>query len=385
MEEKTMKICEKCGTQFPDNMSFCSKCGNALTSGIVYCSKCGSKNTSLDSFCKNCGESLNGSRDDLLENQISSVNSDELEWNLEETLSNNKKKNMLLIIVAIVLTTVLITVIVLAFNLKSAKKTMPSNVGVKSQNESTDTNSFRKYNSCYKGIDKSFASLIVSESQKGELKVYKQLLGEALQNKNIEKCKDNYNKLNDLKNVIRSDSKDKINELKNKINTYEKNQSAKKTKESTEYKKNKKLAEVAVNKEDYVNAKTYYVACLETLKQADKKKKDNAFNNTEQNQTDVLYQEGKLDYETYYKVYYNYLSGDNIPDDIRGRRYYVNTLFAAYGYRFENNSIQKFFDQQSWYFKDLSIEKGNQSAIVEKFDDIGRSNYDLLCGNMGCE
>ena len=56
----------------------------------------------------------------------------------------------------------------------------------------------------------------------------------------------------------------------------------------------------------------------------------------------------------------------------------MNTLFAAYGYRFSNNTIQAFFNRQSWYSPDYSISVGNQDAVKNKFDDMCMYNYNLL-------
>ncbi len=60
------------------------------------------------------------------------------------------------------------------------------------------------------------------------------------------------------------------------------------------------------------------------------------------------------------------------------KRYYVNTLYAYYGYRFENNLMQEFFDSQEWYEPDMSVEPGDQNSISKKFDEIAKYNLKKL-------
>ncbi len=60
------------------------------------------------------------------------------------------------------------------------------------------------------------------------------------------------------------------------------------------------------------------------------------------------------------------------------KRYYVNTLYAYYGYRFTNNQMQEFFDSQEWYEPDMSVEPGDQDTISKKFDQIAKYNLKKL-------
>ncbi len=381
-----MKICKKCGTQFPDNMSFCSKCGGPLTNyGDVYCSKCGAKNTSMDSFCKNCGSPLGGGQPSP-NKQYSSIPNNGNGGGYPAP-SGSGNKNIVLIVVVIILAVVLAVIVGSLVSFKSSKQTLSDKAGVESQDgsgdaTSGDTLSLSEYQSYYDGIDDSFGGFIVSSSKKGELKTYKQSLEDALKNKNLENCKYNYDQLNDLKDSIESDSKDKINSLKNKINKYEKKSKCKKAKKGTEYKKNKKLAQAAADKGDYVDAKTYYEACLDTLKKASKKKAKTVSSGRTLSGNDTWYQTGASDSDTYNAVYYNYLDANYVAGfSAEQKRYYMNTLFAAYGYRFNNSTIQSFFDHQSWYTPDYSIGVGDQTSIRSKFDDICSYNYSLLSGN----
>ena len=56
----------------------------------------------------------------------------------------------------------------------------------------------------------------------------------------------------------------------------------------------------------------------------------------------------------------------------------MNTLFASYGYRFNNSTIQRYYENQNWYSPDYSISAGNQDAIKKKFDGMCMYNYNLL-------
>lgn len=371
-----MKICKQCGTQFPDNVNFCSKCGGSLIPhGDIYCSKCGTKNTTMDSFCRNCGAPLAVEVHNLAEAPYPNIpdeKKDEAYPEMPEA-SDHNNKNHKLIIAAAILAIILIAIIAVKLSSSSSKTPLPDKTGTESQ-AGTETQDFSEYQSYYDTIDDSFSGMILSSSMKGELKTYKKSLEAALKDKNLESCKYNYDQLNDLYNSTESSSKDTLNSLKKKMQKYEKKSKCSKAKKSTEYKKNKKLAQTATNKGDYLNAKTYYESCLDTLKKANKKKTSHSAATN-----DNWYETGASDSDTYDAVYNYYLE----PDSVAGfsgekRRYYMNTLFAAYGYRFNNRTIQNFFDNQTWYSPDYSIAAGDQSAIRAMFDDVCSYNYSLL-------
>ena len=84
------------------------------------------------------------------------------------------------------------------------------------------------------------------------------------------------------------------------------------------------------------------------------------------NQTYLLVTEEKLTS--------SYVSGLNSQE----KRFYVNTLYAAYGYRFSNKQIQEFFDSQEWYNPDTDVKVGDQDSISRKFNDIAKHNLKLL-------
>ncbi len=60
------------------------------------------------------------------------------------------------------------------------------------------------------------------------------------------------------------------------------------------------------------------------------------------------------------------------------KRYYINTLYAAHGYRFTNADWQDYFEEQDWYMVDENIEPGDQDAVSATFNETERHNLKLL-------
>ena len=53
-----MIVCNKCGTQQPDNNKFCYKCGSKIVFNQAICSKCGKPVTPNSKFCGSCGNPI---------------------------------------------------------------------------------------------------------------------------------------------------------------------------------------------------------------------------------------------------------------------------------------------------------------------------------------
>ena len=88
---------------------------------------------------------------------------------------------------------------------------------------------------------------------------------------------------------------------------------------------------------------------------------------------------GDKDNYTYDLVTTTWLENSDIRD-LTGeqKQYYVNTLFAAYGYRFQNPDLQRYFEYQDWYSPDYAYDPGDQDGIASNFDDIAKHNLKIL-------
>lgn len=270
-----MKLCTKCNKKFDDNSNFCDECGGQLVDfEIKYCSKCGCQCTSLDTFCKNCGNPLSGKNsttigtsETISQNQsstqtetppqakpvtqptvqpqikpIPSHNKNNFEHSdINDNVATNKNNNALLVAIIGVLA-ILLAVIIIIFvklDLFPSFKSVTSDKDISSEQTQNDNRSgsenkdnsenttddaldLSSYQNYYDNIDDVFNKLIISSSQKGELKSYKNSLNDAIKSNNQDNCQYNYDKLLDLEKTLKEDSKSEIKKLTDKIKKYEK-------------------------------------------------------------------------------------------------------------------------------------------------------------------
>ena len=423
-----MKYCTKCNKKFDDNSKFCDECGSQLVNcEIIFCTNCGCQCTTLDTFCKKCGTPLKGGtaeqptaqkevqsdiKNDIqtpsspspVQSQVNRVPSNQTDVQnhvnnehppVYEDIPPKKNNNAILVAIIGVLAILfaVIVIILIKFGLFPTPNSTKENNNVSSEQtqnvESAKEENSKKvltldeYQNYYDNADDNFNKYIISSSQKGELKSYKDSLADAISSKNLDNCQYNYEKLTELEKTLKDDSESKIESLVTKIQKYEKKSKCAKTKKSTEYKKNKELAKNALDKDDYLNANTYYKACLDALKKAASKKTtqqtSSSSSSSNSGKNDSWYENGIKDDSTYNKVYLNYLDPAEVSRfSAEEKRYYMNTLFASYGYRFNNSTIQRYYENQNWYSPDYSISAGNQDAIKKKFDGMCMYNYNLL-------
>ena len=235
-----------------------------------------------------------------------------------------------------------------------------------------DLSIYQKY---YDSINETFDKLIISGSDSGEFSAYLQGLATALSDKNASSCKFNYDKLVELEEKLKTTSENTIKNLKKKIKNLKKKSASKKTKSSVNYIQLETKAEVAYESSDFKTAQKLYNKCISKLNKGIKKAKKT------RKTDDSLYKNTGYDNYTYDYVCNYWMESS----DVRGlssetKRYYINTLFAAYGYRFSNDTIQSFYNRQSWYSPDFSIPMGDQSRVQQYFSSTARHNMALLKG-----
>ena len=73
---------------------------------------------------------------------------------------------------------------------------------------------------------------------------------------------------------------------------------------------------------------------------------------------------------------------DELPQGKSIIRMVINEMYARYGYQFENEEIQAFFDRQSWY-QDIALRDTNMTDIYNNMSEIERANVDFLAAHDG--
>ncbi len=108
-----------------------------------------------------------------------------------------------------------------------------------------------------------------------------------------------------------------------------------------------------------------------------KKKKDTGGNKNTGG--DVSYGPGDRDNYTYDMLINSKLS----KSDVEGlsssqKQYYINTIYAYYGYRFKNEKIQSYFENQDWYVADITFAVGDDSGVSSAMNSNAKHNMKLL-------
>lgn len=60
----------------------------------------------------------------------------------------------------------------------------------------------------------------------------------------------------------------------------------------------------------------------------------------------------------------------------------VNEMYARYGYQFNNQEIQSYFEQKKWY-QDIEEKRSDMNAIYQDMSEIEKSNVDFLSEYRG--
>lgn len=270
-----MKFCTKCNKKFDDNSKFCDECGAPLADcEVIFCTNCGCQCTTLDTFCKKCGTPLKSGaavqptaqkevqpdiKNDIqtpsstspVQSQVNRVPSKQAsvpsQVNNEQPRMQNQvnhepynanippKKNNNAILVAIIGVLVIIFAVIVVILAKfgllpTPGSTKQDNTVSSEQTQSSENNaenskntlSLKEYQEYYDNTDDTFGKYIISSSQKGELKSYKDSLADAISSNNLENCQYNYEKLTGLEETLKDDSESKIDSLVTSIQKYEK-------------------------------------------------------------------------------------------------------------------------------------------------------------------
>ncbi len=361
----------------------------------MFCQKCGCNIEDDSVFCPNCGNKIMGANNangNLNQNQSQYMNQNAYTNSMQggQVQRNGSGNNAAIIVAFVAIVVIVIGLVFVLFVLKPFGKNGTGNNGNNPNNVSnmatTETannagDDLKEYEDYYNSTKEVFGKLLVDDENLGKIDGFKDALNDALDSKNVENCKYNYDKLKELEDTLINKSEKKIDSLKDDLSSWEGKKSSKKAKKKTSYKKNKSLAKNELSNGNYKMAKTYYQACIDALKtakkKADKKKKSSSKSSSSTN--DDWYKTGATDDTTVIEVTNDYLDFYAVRAmSTEEKRYYINTLFAAYGYRFNNKTIQNFFDNQSWYEPDYGIAVGDQTAIIKMFDQYAEANYDFL-------
>ena len=65
IDQQSIVLCTKCGSEVSNTSKFCESCGIAISDTkpkIVFCIKCGSEVSNTSKFCKNCGIAIDDTK-----------------------------------------------------------------------------------------------------------------------------------------------------------------------------------------------------------------------------------------------------------------------------------------------------------------------------------
>lgn len=364
-----MRKCAKCGKEYPDQIVFCVSCGSKLP-------------PIADTTTKS---------------------------------SSNKKLIIVIIILSLLIAASVTTVIIILNSSKSGNETIVNEVQTVAdqdaaeveqpeENAGTDDQQLSDegsdqaivetdnqedvseetveasedvgtYQSYFDSADNVFGKLILSGEQSGRFTAFYEGLESALESQDGDACRYNYEKLVDLEKEARKTSASAIKKLKKKFSKLTSKSSASKAKKKVAYIKAKTLAKSAEKTKDYRKAKKNYDKCIKMLQAATKSGNNGGKTNDSRYRTNIQ------DDTTYYTLYSRELSSTEVNSlNADEKRYYINTLFAAYGYRFSNPTIQGFFDNQNWYSPDYTYDVGDQEGVRRAFNEFAEANYKKLTG-----
>ena len=68
---------------------------------------------------------------------------------------------------------------------------------------------------------------------------------------------------------------------------------------------------------------------------------------------------------------------EDLPEGKNIIRMVINELYAKYGYQFNNEEIQKYFEQKQWY-QDITVRNKDMDSIFKGMTDIEKSNVEFL-------
>lgn len=82
--------CKKCGNILPENAKFCFECGAKVEQDLI-CATCGAKMSVGYKFCIECGTVISGSDENIIENEVSGLEIEEVDWDKLLTETTNEE------------------------------------------------------------------------------------------------------------------------------------------------------------------------------------------------------------------------------------------------------------------------------------------------------
>ncbi len=68
---------------------------------------------------------------------------------------------------------------------------------------------------------------------------------------------------------------------------------------------------------------------------------------------------------------------ENLPEGKNIIQMVINEMYAKYGYQFQNEAIQSYFDQKEWY-QQITVRNSDMEAILSGMTDIEVANVQFL-------
>ena len=73
---------------------------------------------------------------------------------------------------------------------------------------------------------------------------------------------------------------------------------------------------------------------------------------------------------------------ENLPKEKSILQMVINEMYARYGYQFQNEEIQKYFDEKKWY-QNITEFSTNMADIYQNMTEIEKSNVEFLSEQNG--
>ena len=68
---------------------------------------------------------------------------------------------------------------------------------------------------------------------------------------------------------------------------------------------------------------------------------------------------------------------ENLPQGKGIIQMVVNEMYARYGYQFQNEEIQSYFDQKEWYQK-ITVRSADMDDVIKSMTETERENVEFL-------
>jgi len=73
---------------------------------------------------------------------------------------------------------------------------------------------------------------------------------------------------------------------------------------------------------------------------------------------------------------------ENLPQGKTIIQMVINEMYARYGYQFQSEEIQKYFEQKKWY-QDIAVKNTDMNNILKNMTETEKKNVEFLSAYSG--